>query len=63
MKFNPRTFVKTGIQKKNPVQRIDRWNPPVSESPITVTNSRIEPNVVSNVGQKPFEINERKRRG
>lgn len=47
MTFKPRTLVNPMKREKNPVQKIDKWNPPVKDAPVAVPRATIEPNRVS----------------
>jgi hypothetical protein len=47
MTFKPRSLVNPMKREKNPVQKIDRWNPPIKDEPISVPRATIEPNQIS----------------
>jgi hypothetical protein len=60
MKFKPRSLVNPMVREKNPVQRVDKWNPPAKENILPISKARIEPNAVSSV--TPDVIEKRKTR-
>lgn len=47
MTFKPRTLVNPMKREKNPVQKIEKWDPPVRDVPISVPRATIEPNRIS----------------
>lgn len=62
MKFKPRNFLNPMQREKTPLQKIDKWNPPVKDNPIPVPRATIEPNQVSSVDD-PLKKMTRKPRG
>ena len=62
MTFKPRNFLNPLKREKNPLQKIDKWNPPTKSDNISVPRATIEPNVTSYVDD-PLRKMTRKPRG
>lgn len=63
MKFKPRALVNPMVREKNPVQPVDRWNPPAKENILPISQARIEPNAVSSVTPDAIQKRKTKFRG